>query len=65
MIELNLKVSKLIILYSYFKLDFTDCCRKRACCCLTNAKKVITIAWLISLVSYIRFAKSNVARLQP
>mmetsp|Transcript_31916 Transcript_31916/g.30425 ORF Transcript_31916/g.30425 Transcript_31916/m.30425 type:complete len:183 (+) Transcript_31916:43-591(+) len=29
--------------------NFTDCFRKRACC-LTKAKKAITIAWLISLV---------------
>ena len=30
--------------------DFTVFCRKRIFCWLTNAKKVITIAWLLSLV---------------
>ena len=30
--------------------DFTDCMRKRVCCCIKSAKKVITIAWMISLV---------------
>ena len=40
----------LLIICCLSSSDFTDCLRKRVCCWLKNARRVITIAWLISLV---------------
>ena len=35
--------------------DFTQCLKKRVFCCITNPRKGMTIAWIISLVSTIIF----------
>ena len=44
----------LLIICCLSSSDFTDCLRKRVCCWLKNARRVITIAWLISLVGILR-----------